>query len=375
MKKSKKIFFVDPMSYKNLAQYDYSLITNIAGIDINFYGSTLYDIKDDKLSIIKIYDYSTKSGYKKILSYCLSQNLLIKDVKLKRPKIVHFQWFKFTLYDVFTIKRIKALGSKVIFTAHNLLPHEGFNRYSGVYRVIYSLVDIIIVHAEKTAEELVLKFNIPSKKIRVIPHGILTHGTLDKIKLDNYVKRFKNKNVLINKTVFAVLGEMMFYKGLDVVIDAWNQPQLDSGNIALILAGKGNFKKIKEIEDKENVLVLNRFLEIEEFMAIVKIADFIILPYRRISQSGVLLTVLSEKKSIIVSDVGGLTEPFKFGNIGYILESLTPEVLADTIQKAFLGLSKKNHQDEEDIRVWESIFNYYDWKNIGEKTKQLYCSF
>ena len=57
--------------------------------------------------------------------------------------------------------------------------------------------------------------------------------------------------------------------------------------------------------------VLDKFLSDNEFNDLIEKSDVLIFPYRKISQSGVLLTALAHRKPVLVSRVGGLTQPLK----------------------------------------------------------------
>jgi len=366
-----KVFFVDPMSYSGLAVYDYSLLSNLKDVDFHFFGNHKYANENTDVTINRIYDYSDKFFVLKPLSYIGSQRKLFALIKKERPQIVHFQWLKMPAYDYKLLKRIKKLSVKVVFTAHNILPHDSGDRYAGIYGKIYALADIIIVHSEKTKNELIQKYDLPQQKIKVVPHGILNFAEVDVQKVQTHVTNFKETYKTEGQVTFAVLGAISAYKGVDIVVDSWKSPLIaNNAKMKLIVAGSGRFDKLRDLKDIENAIVINRFLEIEEFMALLKIADYVLLPYRKISQSGVLLTALQEKKRVIVSEVGGLTDPFEFGNIGYILNNLTPEELITTILKAYNEFESGRPDDE----IWDTIFSHYDWKQIGQMTKKIYQS-
>ena len=342
---SPRVFFVDPMSYHNLALYDYSLLSNFTNVDFKFFGNHKFDIEDAEFPIQRLYDYNTKFSFLKIYSYIKSQRKLVRKIRKEMPNVVHFQWFKFAIYDYLMLKRIRKMGVKIVYTAHN-----------------------VVVHSERTKDEMIKRYRLSDKKIKVVPHGILSFDHIESSKVQENVEKFRRNYDIGNEVVFAMLGEVNFYKGVDIVIDAWNSPSLaDNNSVKLIFAGKGKYSRLEELDTIKNAIVINRFLETEEFMAILKIADFVLLPYRQISQSGVLLTTLHEKKRVIVSNVGGLVDPFSIGDIGYILEKLEPKFLVDTILKA-ANESDKFPKNE----VWEAIFHHYDWKTIALNTQKIY---
>ncbi|MCR5125742.1 MAG: glycosyltransferase family 4 protein [Treponema sp.] len=361
-----KIFYVDPQSYNNLADYDKYLLASIPAQKIFFCSENMPYSQIADTTIIKNYDYQGKNRFSKVISYLKSQRRLLKIIKNEKPDIVHFQWFKIPVFDYYILKQIKQVVPKarIIHTAHNVLPHDSGNKYKKIYKKIYSFVDKIIVHAEISRMEISDQFGISEKKIEIIPHGYLPSKIRVKKKIDN-------NNVI----TFSFIGFLSDYKGLDILLDAWcSCPEiLESNNCRLIIAGAGDLQCLKTIPTGKNIILENYFHSEEELAKIIGETDVAILPYRKISQSGVLLTYLAEHIPVLVSNIGGLIQPFGIANVGWILERLDSKCLSETLKKILTcndGLAyKKNNLDN-----WIKIDSFYDWKNIGAKTSALYES-
>lgn len=359
-----KIFYVDPQSYNNLADYDNYLLQNINEQKIFFcsYNMPYPDIKNTVIS--RIYNYHKKTKVKKILSYSNSQFKLLKSVKKEKPDIIHFQWFKIPFLDYAIIKCIKQCSpnTTIVHTAHNVLPHDSGAKYTKIYRKIYNFVDNIIVHAEITKKEICNEFGVSDNKITVIPHGFLpTKYKFPKIKNGN------------NIITFSFIGFLSDYKGLDILLDAWcnNSEILNNKKCRLIIAGAGELPCLKNIPSDKNIILENYFHTEEELAKIVNSTDIAVLPYRKISQSGVLLTYLAEHIPVLVSNIGGLVQPFSIGKVGWVLENLNSQDLSKLIETI---LSDKNELESicKNDEVWNRIDEFYDWKTIGNKTYSLY---
>lgn len=360
------------MSYNNLSKYDKSLLENISNCEKIFYCSD--KIEYDEIAstkINKIFDYNDKKGINKVLSYLKSYLKIINYIRVERPQLIHFQWFKLPHFDYILINIIKWFyRTKVIFTAHNLLPHNTEMAYYKIFKRIYSSVDVIIVHSQRTKQELVDLFKISEDYVHVIPHGIL-ESTIESSKNNSSVNHHEHDQTgeIIR---FSFLGYLSPYKGIDLLIEAWLNSDLlnKSQKVHLTIAGKGEVD-FKGIEQFDNVSIINRFLEEKEFNQIIDSTDVVVMPYRKISQSGVLLSILEKKKPILVSDVGGLTEPFMLGDIGWILEKIS----AENLQLLLEEISDQNEKIaniKNDEELWGKIKNYYDWSRIGKKTESLY---
>lgn len=356
------------MGYGTLGKYDYNIIGNIEGLDITYFCNEKSEIKDETIHIQKIYKYSTKRGLLKFWSYLKTQSMLFRSIAKHKGSTAHFQWLKMPYFDFMLLKILKKRGIRLVLTVHNILPHNSGDKYKFIYKKIYNELDDIIVHASNTKQELCDIFGIFPNKIHVIPHGIFMMEGVNDLETEKLKQAFIKKNQLEKKVVFGVLGRINKYKGIHLIAETWHS--LDSSSkekMHLLIAGQGDSDVLNELDKLHNTTIINRALDDNEFNAFLQLSDYILLPYFKISQSGVLLTALSEKKRVIVSNKGGLTEPFKFGKIGYILEELTVAHLHKVLAEAVL--ENNNHPKEN---VWQAIFDYYDWKNIGRMTKKLY---
>lgn len=373
-----KLIYADAMSYNNLQEYDDSLLTNMKTIEKKvFFNSKYNGVMLNQKYVKKIYNYSDKKGLIKILSYIKSQIKLFRIIKKNsKYNIVHVQWFKIPQLDYIFIKFLKNMTKvKIVHTAHNVLPHDTGKKYFHIYNKIYKELDGIIVHTNNTKEEIIDKFNIAESKINVIPHGIL-NLRCNQQKFSKIANEYKEKYKGNEELVFLFIGQIRENKGIDLLCEAWAEEQelYNNSNLRLIIAGnaKGcnyDFNKIKQCK---NVTLDLKFLPEDEFKAYVDIADVIVMPYREISQSGVLLSMIKERKCVLVSDVGGLADPFKYGKIGWILKENSKIELQNNILKIAKNKDEVN-KILLDTKTWEYLNDtVYNWAIIGKNTEKFY---
>lgn len=366
-----KIYYVDPMSYNNLSRYDKSLIENMIHEDnvISYFCSKSIDVEIDKDIIsFKNYNYNNKKIFSKIFSYIFSQIKLLYSIVICKPDIVHFQWYKIPIFDFYIIKLIKLLSRcKIIYTAHNLLPHNTGKKYEKMYKKINNSIDGIVCHSQKTKDELVHLYNLNEERIKVIPHGLLDLNSIDKFQLNDI-----DANDYSSYFNIIFLGSLSEYKGINILKDAWLSSSVlkEAKSVKLTIAGKGDID-FKELEEISNVNIINRFLTNYEFSTLLQVADIVVLPYIVISQSGVLLSALNERTPVIVSNVGGLTEPFTIGNVGWILEDITTSSLQKCLEEIIENKDKVEAIKQDDS-LWEKVFEYYSWETIAKKTLGFY---
>ena len=110
-----------------------------------------------------------------------------------------------------------------------------------------------------------------------------------------------------------------------------------------------------------------------DFQGYLHLSSLLLLPYRRISQSGVLLTAIGAGIPVLVSDVGGLTEPLSYGDVGWNIGAPTEENLARYM------LHFVSHRTEIDIKRsnisdFEHLRQVYSWVTIGQRTSEFYMT-
>jgi glycosyltransferase involved in cell wall biosynthesis len=219
-------------------------------------------------------------------------------------------------------------------------------------------------------EEIVKIFNISNESIQVIPHGILKYD-INRSVIQKKAQEIISIYDLKDKFVLSMLGHQNRYKGTDLMVEAFKQIMKDNRDIVLLVFGKVENVDLILNCGYVNVIIRDEFISDLEFLATLHISDVLLLPYREISQSGVLLTAIAEKIPVMVSSVGGLNEPLKYGNIGWCIGQPTVDSL-----KSFLIYIKSHKENIKSIKKnqseWDLVHKQYSWETIREKTYTLY---
>lgn len=367
-----KIFYIDPQSYHNLSLYDKNLLQHYDNQDVTFFGNILWDT--ELLANVKTnlcFKYSNKKNIlNKIFSYISSILEIVKQVNILSPDIVHIQWTRILAVDIMFLFFLKRKNIKVVYTAHNVIPHNSNIRKTRLLKRYYHIVDKIIVHSKYTKEELIQLFDIQSSKISVIPHGPLDlpGNQIDLFNRINYLKQHYN---LSDKIIISSLGVQSRYKGVDILIQVWEKYFNNRSDVKLILAGKNDNIDYSSILHLDNIIIIDKKIPNLDFKALINLSDIIVLPYRKISQSGVLFSAMEQNTPVIISNVGGLTEPLQYGNIGWCIgePNITNlhNILSELLNNKFLIQSIKNNNYE-----FEKVRQNYSWEKISKNTIDLY---
>ncbi|MGA8657847.1 MAG: glycosyltransferase family 4 protein [Chthoniobacterales bacterium] len=305
---------------------------------------------------------------------------------ISRPAIFHILWNnKFEVIDrVVLMFYYRALGKRIVFTAHNInaAKRDGkdslLNRLS--LKVQYWMSDHIFVHTERMKRELLTEFDVRESKVTVIPFGINnTIPTSEMTTLE--AKRGLGLSADENTALF--FGQIAPYKGLEYLVAAVAELVKRNGRLRLIVAGKikrgyaGYWRQIEnEIVQrgiKKNIIERTQFIPDEEVELYFKAADVVVTPYTEIFQSGLPFLAYSFGLPIIVTDVGSLREDVVEGMTGFICKPRDSADLAKSIEGYFSSelyrqLSSRRH-------VIKNFANEkYSWAKVGEITGNVYRS-
>ncbi len=370
-----KVFYIDPQSYNNLSVYDYSLLSNVQGHQVTYYYSDFYQLDHLPGHQNKcIFHYSQKPGsLLKAVSYTWSILRILCDALLRRPDVIHVQWLRLWQVDYLFAWLMVRLGVRVIFTAHNILPHVAKPSDEGQYRRYYHLVNDIIVHNARTRDELVAQMCVKPEKVHVIFHGIMD-SSIPRSDVEERSQQLQEQlGIHPGDLVFSCLGVQKPYKGTDLAVQVWAETPEFSENphCHLLIIGRNHGIDYSPVSRLENVFILDEMISDLDFEAYLQLSSVVLLPYKKISQSGLLFSAINRHTPSLVSDVGGLTEPLQYGRVGWSMGAPTVE----NLQRFMLRLIDNPEEIWEYKRAtedYEHIRQIYSWPAIGEKTSELY---
>lgn len=363
-----KVFYVDPMSYHNLALYDRSLLESLdGGEEVLFWGNERYELQDGP-PVRRVFRYSGKPLPLTGVSYLLSQARILHALRRHRPQVLHVQWSKMLRVDrlFFALARRVCPGLKVVFTCHNGLALYGKRGRFQAMKALCLSADRVVVHTETTKTELVEQGGIPPERVRVIHHGPLEVAGFPS---DGEEPLFEKGS---SKVTFGVLGTMALYKGTDIAVEAWcgSEVLAQADDALLVVAGRSGGAPLPEVLPP-NVVMIRRELTNGEFAFLLRTVDVVVMPYRLISQSGLLLSALNARKLLLVSRAGELDAPFRFGRPGWVLEETDVPSLRALLE-SILGEVREKGLPEVPRAVWEALDRQYGWKQAGHLTSMLY---
>lgn len=374
----KQVLMIDPAAngkYVSSSSYNNGLVDALSSkVDITLAATVDYEKNNRRIKVINcFFKYSNRLKRSKtrsiirLIEYIWAYIRIIKDVYKNNYDAIHYQWMLCYPIDYFFLNIMKKRCKKIVYTAHNVLPHiAGTKKYNELKR-IYEKVDIIIVHGNSIKEEFLKYYPELIDKVKIEYHGEYYHmstrynAELIPEWLETTIKHY-DKIVLFS-------GNIFFNKGIDMLVNVWIKYFKETNNL-LIITGEQSTKypeydKLNHtIENCRNIIRFTQYVDSELFNYIASSCDIMILPYRHASMSAVVFTAACFKKTILTTDVGSIKEYLEVGKDSFLCEP-TEDSLYISLKHIFDNYNKKQLQYMGEKLSFD-IHSKYSWSKIAE---------
>jgi glycosyltransferase involved in cell wall biosynthesis len=259
-------------------------------------------------------------------------------------------------------------GLKVVWTVHNVLPHEPvFDDDISARRVLATRADAIIALTPHSAQEVSELFR--ATKVTVISHGPLEIPT-------STAGRDSARSALDvgPRPCFTFFGNIRPYKGLETLIAA---SELLGHNVAVRITGRGDptyVAKLTTLVDAVNssgadVKFDPRRQSDAELADLLSASDVCVFPFNRVDNSSSVLLALATGVPVIIPNLVSLQH---IDNPGVLRYDAANPVRA--LSNAMTTAANLSHSERETIglaaREWALQFN---WATIAEETAAVYA--
>jgi glycosyltransferase involved in cell wall biosynthesis len=151
------------------------------------------------------------------------------------------------------------------------------------------------------------------------------------------------------KLLLLFFGFVRAYKGLDLIFNAL--ANLKNMDIKLLIAGecykdKNKYKKLIDKNNLSNSIIWhNKYILDSEINIYFSASDAIILPYKKMSQSGIVPLAYNYNKLIIASDLMSFKEHIVNNETGYLFKKNNPISLKNTLEDVYYNHNFKLSSD------------------------------
>jgi len=243
------------------------------------------------------------------------------------------------------IARTRLTKAPVVWTVHNLRPHDGSSRLEQALLSAWTDSVLARVYLYPSAVE-----SHRGQRSAFIPFGDFQQV------LDSNPTAPSSRAVHKRMVLFGVLKR---YKGIEELIEAFRR--FDDAEASLRIAGRPHDAKYAQelaglVADDSRITFTPRLLSYEELIEQVRTSELVVLPYKEMYNSGAALLALTLKRPILVPD--SLTMNDLGAEVGERwVQRYTAPLTPHKLRSALTQLSRDQAPEPPDLsgRGWATV--------------------
>ncbi len=250
---------------------------------------------------------------------------------------------------------------KIIATEHwselNKEPISKYVNYLG--QRVYKNVDKLVTVCQPLQQRINHLFGVDS---------VVIHNMVDTMFETPYVPQAKQES---DPFLFLMVGSILYGKGIDILVEAYNQSHLKDYNVQVKVIGSFSRyvhtlqNKIKEynLEDK---ITISHAIPKSEIYGELKKADAFVLPSRSENFSVAILEALAAGLPVIATITGGVRESINESN-GILVPVEDTESLSRAMEYMYHNVNKYNK-----VEIRENCLSQFSAEAIARKLSEQY---
>jgi glycosyltransferase involved in cell wall biosynthesis len=373
------ILEIETFGRGGLTHYAYNLSRALAerGHDVTFVTTAAYELEDldgppDGVRIVQTIGRRGWPGsFSRKVEAVLDAFAVARQARRLRPDVLHLHCTN--PIALLYLSRLRKLERPLVSTAHVVTPHERIPFQDAIYRRIHRLGDLVVAHSEFDKKRLTDEFAVGPERVAVIPHGEYGFFARGGEPVDRDEAR-RGLGLGPRDETALFFGYIREYKGLDLLLDAWPAVVAARPAARLVVAGdpvRLRHERRVELERRaERLGAVHRFgyvpfADVRRYFAA---ADVLVMPYRHISQSGVLYLALALGVPVVATRVGALPEMLEDGASALLVPPELPGELASALIRAFGDAGLRERLADGGRRVAEA----HSWPAVAEQTERAF---
>lgn len=202
---------------------------------------------------------------------------------------------------------------------HDLIPHKSDKQEKNVHRMnkaVCKLADYIVLCNQKYVSKVTEIYGVSQKRVRFVDMWR---------RFPKYIEPSFSKRVLF-------FGRMNPYKGVDNLLEIASYcPDVQFDVVGRVDPQVQNL--IDELKKLPNVTINNDYVSNQEMEEAFIKADWIVLPYKSATQSGVVIDGYRYGRPCIAFNVGAIAEQVCDGESGYLIHEGSNMAFADKLKE------------------------------------------
>lgn len=275
--------------YQNLLKKG---IESVEGIDSEV------ELKNYPAGFFPLNKIISKSPKTNVLHVHWISELVIRIVWSKTPIIF---WVKLLLFWL-DCQLVKLRGVKLVWTLHNKFAHESQNKQRELIlrRTFCRCVDRIILHSEQALEKICELYALDIRsKTSVIFHG--NYEGCYPEPSENRDQLREKYGVKPNQIALLYFGSIKPYKGVEELIDTFLASNTKDVHLFICGAPKDQAHQQQlttACHNNDNIFTAFKFLDDQELVDFITLADAVVLPYSDTLTSGSVILAMTMGKAL-----------------------------------------------------------------------------
>lgn len=297
--------------------------------------------------------------------------------RLSGYRILHIHWPEFdlprklpmhrqlsSLWFVACVRAIKLLRFRIVWTVHNVVPHEQVTADDeGAARFLAAQADAKIVHASDTLLQM------QARGMDVGRTSVIPHGNYDGVYPDEITRSEARRKLGFgpDEVVALFFGNIRRYKGIDHLVSAF--AQLPEPNARLMIVGRplqAEPLDVASMTADARVHVFAGWVDDEDVATYFRACDFVCWPFQALTTSGSVLLALTFGVPVVAPRIGSLVDlP---ADVGWLYDPKHPDALRASIEQAICDAGGRRDRAAAARRCADSV----SWDRIGRQVLELY---
>ena len=294
------------------------------------------------------------------VSFSMFRHIIFYNADIICASSIHFLFADYPLWR-------KYLTNPKPFVLYGSIHIQEGNAISKSYLKRIQSCDYYIANTN-FEKKYIESLGIDPTKVEVI--GTAT-DILEYDRKENTIEVLRNKyGYTSNEFVIIYVGRQELYKGLDVLIKAYDYLK-NTEPIKLIIAGaEGNYSPfLQSISERDKNIQLFCNISQLEKACLLKLSNVLVLPSKEESFGVVFIEAWSFCKPVIGTNIGAVCSLIDNGIDGLIFESDNHLSLA---QKINLLLANPSLQKDMGVAGYKKVASSYQWNIVAGKFRQVY---
>ena len=353
-----RVYVVELQGQGGLVHYSYHMCRALQreGADVTLVTATNYELDDlpHEFKVIKLLRMWSKHDAVKSatlrslrrgvrgMRYIIQWVNLVSYLRRERPDAVLFGEIRFQ-FERYFLRWLKRCGLVIADVVHDVQRFDLTNsssilressRDQRVFGEIYGLFDKLFVH-NRSNRDLFLNLyrNVSPSRVCEIPHGV-NEIILEMRRGMSCEALRKRLGLEPHQKVILFFGSVAKYKGVGDLISAMKIAGQDAAARLVIAGFPTNDTNVEELraharaEGVDDLIIWwLDYVPNDLVASLMEISDVVVLPYRAISQSGILHIAYACGKPVLATRVGGLPDVVEDGRSGRLVEPEQPNEL------------------------------------------------